>query len=233
MTAALRAPLHPRDALNQSLARRARAGDLAARDAMVEANLKLARREANRFAARHRRDADLVYSDALLGLVRAADGYDPDHGAGAAFSTYATWAIRNEMLWAWQEDRAIYVPRGHFRAGGVPESYRGESEAARAGIVSLPAAGIDLAGSAPDPDELTAEREARSRLADRLAGLIGRLPERDREAIRRYHGLGGCPEETLGEIGRRWGVTKARAGQVHGRALRALRAMMAETGADS
>jgi RNA polymerase primary sigma factor len=78
------------------LARRVERGDLAAKDRMIEANLRLVVHVAKRF---QREDhglsiADLV-QEGTVGLVRAVEKFD--HRRGYRFSTYATIWIRQSI----------------------------------------------------------------------------------------------------------------------------------------
>jgi RNA polymerase primary sigma factor len=81
------------------LARRIERGDLAAKQHMIEANLRLV----VHIAKRYRRDRDgegaLPFLDLIqegtLGLVRAVEKFD--HRKGFKFSTYATWWIRQSI----------------------------------------------------------------------------------------------------------------------------------------
>jgi RNA polymerase primary sigma factor len=75
----------------KELARRIRAGDRHARDHMVSANLRLVVRVACRYARRGCNLEDLI-AEGNVGLVKAADRYDPTRNT--RFSTYAFYWIR-------------------------------------------------------------------------------------------------------------------------------------------
>ena len=95
------------------LARRIERGDLAAKERLIEANLRLVVHNAKRFRRERTTGAELTFLDLIqegtVGLIRAAEKFD--HRKGFKFSTYATLWIRQAMGRALAEkNRTIRLP---------------------------------------------------------------------------------------------------------------------------
>ena len=89
-------------------ATRARAGDFAARQSMIEHNLRLVVSIAKSYIGRGVPMADLI-EEGNLGLMHAIDKFEPERGF--RFSTYATWWIRQSVERAvMNQGRVIRLP---------------------------------------------------------------------------------------------------------------------------
>lgn len=194
---------------------RAQAGDREARDAIVIANLPLARSLVARLVRDPKQRAD-YHADAAIGLLRAIDLYDP---ARAAFSTYACRWIAHCVVRARQRDRrAVSVPyqapRDETRAALARKARRPVPLDVPLGDGTITLADV-IAIDAPLPDELV-ESAQRTR---EVEALLRPLDQRSRAVLRRR-----ARGETLASIGASMRLSRERVRQLEAAAFRTLRA---------
>lgn len=117
----------------RTLSARVRAGDFAARQKMIEHNLRLVVNIAKHYINRGLSLLDLI-EEGNLGLMHALDKFEPERGF--RFSTYATWWIRQNIERAiMNQSRTIRLPvhvikelniylraQRHLEMHGVPDA---------------------------------------------------------------------------------------------------------------
>jgi len=210
-----------RDA-ERELAIRARNGDAAARNELVRRHLGLVIAFALKQARGTVQVGELV-QEGNLGLMRAAEKFDPD--AGTRFATYATWWIR-AYVWKYLRQARSAVRQ---RSGTVArEDVSLDAAIDEDGDVSR----LDrLEDEGPTPDERYASSETARRLRDSLEKVRGRIGELGWDIIRTR--LQQDPPDTLEQIGKRWGVSREWVRQVEGATKRFLRGYLEQVTQDA
>jgi RNA polymerase primary sigma factor len=168
---------------------------LAVKNQIVRANLRLV----VSIARRNRGPRDDLFervSDGNFALLCAVDLFD--YSLGNRFSTYATWAIRNQFAQAFR------------RKNRQPQFLLGHDEAIEAAV--------DPRTDDDEASDLQDRQEAIGRL---LAGLN----DRERRVIVGHFGIGGAGEQTLKQIGQELGISKERVRQIGARARDKLRGL--------
>jgi len=165
---------------------------------LVRSNLRLVVSVAKRYL---NPEVDLfeLVSDGNISLMRAVERFD--YTKGFKLSTYATWAIENNLK---RSVPARHASLERFRTG--PDDRLNDS----------------VIDTRTNPFESERANQAQRKALD---VLLNRLNPRDREIIASRYGLTEAAEpQTLEALGRRFGVTKERVRQLESRALLRLRA---------
>lgn len=124
-----------------ALARRAADGDENARQAMIQANLRLVVSIAKRYGNRGMPLLDLI-QEGNIGLMKAVEKYNPD--LGFKFSTYGTWWIRQAITRAIADQSLLIRLPVH-----MTESLNKVRNTSRALMIRL--------GREPTPEEIAGE----------------------------------------------------------------------------
>jgi RNA polymerase primary sigma factor len=237
----------------RELARRKDLGDPAAKQHLIESNLRLVMSITRNYTKAEVPLLDLI-QEGNLGLIRAVERFD--YTMGFRLSTYATWWIKQSITRALADQgRTIRLPvhvaeqvRRTFRARRqlaqkLNRDPSTEEIAKEAGFTAarveelfeLMTDPLSLETPIGDGDSVFADviedehsQTAESANNDReralaLSKALNCLDERTKRVVERRFGLDGQPPQTLEELGGELGITRERVRQLELRALRQLR----------
>jgi len=234
------------------LAKRIERGDLAAKELMINSNLRLVASNARRYQNQGLPLSDLV-QEGMLGLIRASEKFD--WRKGFRFSTYATLWIRQAIQRGLENSgRTIRLPvhvaqRSRkvgriereltVRLGREPTIEEVAQEAQlpieqveevrdqRAALVSLDQhvgedADTALGDLLPSDAEAPEDTAWENEKERIVHAAIAQLPDTERTVITMRFGTGREEPQTLTAIGKRLGFSAERASQLEQRALKKL-----------
>ncbi|MQA73065.1 MAG: sigma-70 family RNA polymerase sigma factor [Solirubrobacterales bacterium] len=233
------------------LAKRIERGDLAAKERMINSNLRLVIKFARRYQGHGLALGDLI-QEAMLGLIRAAEKFD--WRRGYKFSTYAVlWIKQSIQRGLDNTGRPVRIPAHVAQRERTVNRVTSElttelnreptdEEVARKSRVpldevmavrDLTRVTSSLDAPVGDGDTTFGELRAESTadLEDEVLereqesavdAALAKLPDEERQIIQARFGTGGRPESSLRDAARAAGVTQERARRLEASALRRL-----------
>ena len=185
------------------------AGDLEARNVLVEHNLRLVAHIVKKYYQND--DADDLISIGSIGLIKGINTYRPDKGVRLA--TYASRCVENEILMAFRTRRKS--------AGDVSlsEALDADEEGGGLRLLDVVAAEEDLADQIGSRELCRTLRESVARVLD----------EREARIIRLRYGLDGTEPLTQMETAQKCGISRSYVSRLEKRALEKLRGSLEGT----
>jgi len=219
--------------------------ELALRGRLIERYLPLARSAAARFY-RLRSDDSVPFEDYLqyarIGLVEAIDDYDPSREA--SFETYSSYRIRGAVLNGLGRESEVAAQRSFWRtrtqevfdvsaddASSEGAAEEEPTDELTASPVGPPALGFlfehdreDVADEAVQANPHVAVEQVE--LLVRIGAALEKLPERERQLIRRHY-FEQCEFRVIAS---ELAVTPGRVSQLHAQALLRIRELLHPSG---
>ena len=179
---------------------RCAAGDLEARNLLVEHNLRLVAHIIKKYYTQSADQEDLI-SIGTIGLIKAVNTFRPDRGIKLA--TYASRCIENEILM-------------HFRAQRKVQGEVSLSDALETGTEGDALYLSDVVGEEDTMLEQLQDKENRALLRRLIAE---KLTKREADILRRRYGLDGRLPQTQRQVAAHYGISRSYVSRLEKKAL--------------
>ncbi len=191
--------------------RLARAGDVKAREKLIEHNLRLVAHIVKKYYTQYKNQEDLI-SVGTIGLIKAIDTYDVDKGA--RFATYAGKCLQNEILM-------------YFRAQKKVTGEVSMNEAIDTDKDGNPLTYADILAT---EDHIAEDLFTKISSAKAVEYIMKDLDERERKVLIRRYGLDGLTPATQREIAARMGISRSYVSRIEKGALDKIAEYLKRTG---
>lgn len=178
-------------------------GDTAARNVLIERNLRLVAHIMKKYYAQTSDQEDLI-SIGTIGLIKGIETFDP--GKGARLATYAARCVENEILM-------------YFRSQKKTVSDVSLSEYIETGSDGTALSLMDVICSEEDLFEQLSEQESCAKL---YRAIDTCLTPREKAVITLRYGLGSRKARTQREIGELCGISRSYVSRIEKKALKKL-----------
>ena len=180
------------------------AGDLEARNILIERNLRLVAHIMKKYYAQTADQEDLI-SIGTIGLIKGITTFDTSKGARLA--TYAARCVENEILM-------------YFRSQKKSSQDVSLSDYIETGADGAALSLMDVVSQDEDLLEQVSNRE----LVRQIVGAVDRvLTSQERQVICLRYGLGGNPPQRQREVAQICGISRSYVSRIEKRALEKLR----------
>ncbi len=178
-------------------------GDKAAKDKLIEHNLRLVAHIIKKYYSQAQDQDDLI-SIGTVGLIKAVNTFD--HEKGSRFATYASRCIENEIL---MHFRALRKTAGEVHFDEPIDTDKNGSALTLIDVI---------------PDGVVIDELVESKLsAARVCELVAALPEREAKIITLRYGLGNIRPLTQREVAAKLGISRSYVSRIEKAALERLR----------
>lgn len=183
----------------------AQEGDIAARNILIERNLRLVAHIMKKYYAQTADQEDLI-SIGTIGLIKGISTFDPSKGARLA--TYAARCVENEILM-------------YFRSQRKSSQDVSLYDNIETGADGTPLALMDVVSEDVDLQEQVASREMAVHLRRALDTC---LTDQEKQVITLRYGLDGDPPQRQRQVAEVTGISRSYVSRIEKRALGKLRA---------
>ncbi len=182
----------------------AQAGDLDARNVLIERNLRLVAHIMKKYYAQTSDQEDLI-SIGTIGLMKGISTFDPSKGARLA--TYAARCVENEILM-------------HFRAQRKSAQDVSLSDYIETGTDGAP---LQLMDVVSEDCDLLEQVSAKEMVVSLRKAMDSCLTEQERQVIHLRYGLNGQGAKRQREVAEITGISRSYISRIEKRALQKLR----------